>query len=199
MRIFLGSASPRRKELLASMGFEFEVVKSDIDENYPSHLKKEAIAAHIAQEKSKSLRHFLQTPNDLLICADTIVCLENDVLGKPSNPTEATEMLSRLSGKTHEVFTGVCVSTLSKTVQFSERTFVTFKKLRQEEISYYIEHFQPFDKAGSYGVQDWFGMMAVEKLDGSYTNVMGLPTLQLGTVLFEQFDLSAIHISNKKY
>jgi septum formation protein len=198
MRIFLGSASPRRKELLASMGFEFEVVKSDIDENYPSHLQKEAIAAHIAHEKSKSLSRFLQSSSDLLICADTIVCLENDVLGKPSNATEAAEMLNRLSGKTHEVFTGVCVTTISKTVQFSERTFVTFKRLRQEEINYYIENYQPFDKAGSYGVQDWFGMMAVEKLDGSYTNVMGLPTLQLGTVLFEQFQLSAIQNSGKK-
>jgi septum formation protein len=179
MRIILGSASPRRKELLGAMGYEFEVLTADIDESYPEELEKEAIAIYIAEQKAKALLPYLNTKTDLLICADTIVCLENEVLGKPISPDDAKLMLRKLSGKTHEVFTGVVIQNQEQKNSFFDRTAVTFKILSDSEIDYYVDHFKPFDKAGSYGIQDWVGMVGVEKIEGSYTNVMGLPTSKL--------------------
>lgn len=179
MRIILGSASPRRKELLGAMGYEFEVLTADIDESYPEELEKEAIAIYIAEQKAKALLPYLNTKTALLICADTIVCLENEVLGKPISPDDAKLMLRKLSGKTHEVFTGVVIQNQEQKNSFFDRTAVTFKILSDSEIDYYVDHFKPFDKAGSYGIQDWVGMVGVEKIEGSYTNVMGLPTSKL--------------------
>ncbi len=179
MRIILGSASPRRKELLGAMGYEFEVLTADIDESYPEELEKEAIAIYIAEQKAKALLPYLNTKTDLLICADTIVCLDNEVLGKPTGSEDAKSMIRKLSGKTHEVFTGVVIQNQEQKKSFFDRTAVTFKYLSDSEIDYYVDRFKPYDKAGSYGIQDWVGMVGVEKIEGSYTNVMGLPTSKL--------------------
>jgi septum formation protein len=179
MRIILGSASPRRKELLGAMGYEFEVLTADIDESYPEELEKEAIAIYIAEQKAKALLPYLNTKTDLLICADTIVCLDNEVLGKPTGSEDAKSMIRKLSGKTHEVFTGVVIQNQEQKKSFFDRTAVTFKYLSDSEIDYYVDRFKPYDKAGSYGIQDWIGMVGVEKIEGSYTNVMGLPTSKL--------------------
>lgn len=179
MRIILGSASPRRKELLGAMGYEFEVLTADIDESYPEELEKEAIAIYIAEQKAKALLPYLNTKTDLLICADTIVCIDNEVLGKPTGSEDAKSMIRKLSGKTHEVFTGVVIQNQEQKKSFFDRTAVTFKYLSDSEIDYYVDRFKPYDKAGSYGIQDWVGMVGVEKIEGSYTNVMGLPTSKL--------------------
>ena len=179
MRIILGSASPRRKALLGAMGYEFEVLTADIDESYPEELEKEAIAIYIAEQKAKALLPYLNTKTDLLICADTIVCLDNEVLGKPTGSEDAKSMIRKLSGKTHEVFTGVVIQNQEQKKSFFDRTAVTFKYLSDSEIDYYVDRFKPYDKAGSYGIQDWVGMVGVEKIEGSYTNVMGLPTSKL--------------------
>ncbi len=176
--IVLGSASPRRKALLKEAGFNFSILTADIDESFPSHLQAHEIPLYLSQQKAK---HLLPNLNEkqLLITADTIVWLQNHALNKPANFTEAYSMLSELSGKTHEVYTAVCISNHNKQVDFFVKTTVQFKELNHEEISYYITTFQPYDKAGAYGAQDWIGLTAIENLNGSYFNVMGLPVKEL--------------------
>lgn len=173
--LVLGSQSPRRKELLAGLGFEFIVKVKDTAEDYPADLKVELVPEYLAQLKANALLAEL-AEDELLICADTIVLLDGEIIGKPTSVADATEILKKLSGKTHQVITGVFIGSKSQQVTFSDTTLVSFKAIPEADIAYYIEHYQPFDKAGSYGIQEWIGYAFVEKLEGSYANVMGLPT-----------------------
>ena len=184
-KIILASGSPRRQELLAGLDIDFEVKTiPDIDESYPETLKKEEIPAYLAKQKARAYQKYLEE-NTLLITADTIVLLKGNVYGKPKNEKEAKEMLQALSGQTHEVITGVCLTGIKKQQTFSVSSQVQFAELREEEIIYYVEKYKPFDKAGAYGVQEWIGYIGVEKLNGSFYNVMGLPVRVLYTYLKE--------------
>lgn len=178
-QIILGSQSPRRSELLKNLGLNFTIAPiKDIDESYPETLTGENIPLYIATQKAEAYRSSLQS-NSLLITADTIVYLNNKVLGKPKDEAEAMSMLRQLSGKNHYVFTGVALTSLQKQRCFSVKTQVTFAHLSREEIEYYVKTYKPFDKAGAYGVQEWIGYIAVKSINGSYFNVMGLPLQKL--------------------
>ena len=171
----LGSGSPRRKELLAGIGVNFEIRTKDTDEVYPEHLAPQEVPLYLAALKAAALLDEL-AENEVVICADTVVILDNGIMGKPADREDAIRMLSRLAGRTHEVVTGVFMGNSERQISQADSTLVTFGELTREEIEQYIEQHKPFDKAGSYGVQEWMGYVAVEKLVGSYTNVMGLPT-----------------------
>lgn len=175
--ILLASKSPRRHELMKLMGLDFEVVLKDVDESYPQELLPAEVAVYIAEKKAAA---FVQERQDhLVITADTIVAYKNEILGKPEDATHAVEMLSKLSGTNHQVYTGVSISFEERIYSFFDVTEVFFKAITAEEIEHYVNNYNPFDKAGSYGIQDWIGFIAVEKIIGSYTNVMGLPTEKL--------------------
>lgn len=175
MKLILGSKSPRRKELLASIGYDFEVRTKDTDESHPEDLPIEEVAEYIAQLKADDLKEELKE-DEILICADTTVEIDTILLGKPTNALEAEKMLTLLSGKTHIVTTGVVLVSSEMEISFSVKTEVTFKSLSIDEIRYYISNYKPFDKAGSYGIQEWIGYIGIEKINGSYNNVVGLPT-----------------------
>lgn len=178
-KIKLASNSPRRKELLAGLGLDFEVkLLPGIDESYPERLPGEEIPVYIARKKAEAYRRDIG-PDELIITADTIVYIDGQVLGKPADAEEARRMLRQLSGRTHQVITGVCLTTADRQKAFSAVTDVTFDTLGDEEIDYYIEHYRPYDKAGAYGVQEWIGFVGVSRLEGSYFNVMGLPVQRL--------------------
>ena len=182
-KIILASNSPRRKELLSGLGVDYEVkTLPDVDESYPDGLSGEEIAKHIARGKAEAYRSLIQA-DELVITADTIVWLDGTVMGKPKDEEEAKDMLMRLSGKTHQVITGVCLTTASTQKTFATVTDVTFATLTDEEVDYYVTRYQPMDKAGSYGVQEWIGFVGVENLSESYFNVMGLPIQRLYTEL----------------
>lgn len=179
--IILASNSPRRRELLAGLGVPFEVkVLPDIEENYPADLPVADIAEYIAREKADAYRQLIGK-HDLVITADTIVVVGDEVMGKPHDADDACRMLRKLSNRTHQVITGVCLTTADKQRQFSVKTDVTFKSLSEEEIAHYVNHYQPFDKAGAYGIQEWIGYIGVTSLQGSYFNVMGLPVQRIYT------------------
>lgn len=181
--IVLASNSPRRKELLAGLGIKFDVrVLPDIDESYPATLSAKDTAEYIAEKKAAAYRKSM-AEDELIITADTVVIVDNEVLGKPANGSEAHKMLQKLSGRTHQVVTGVCLMTQTQTVHFSVETDVTFKKLTDGETDYYIENYKPFDKAGAYGIQEWIGYIGCTGLRGSYYNVMGLPVQRIYTEL----------------
>ena len=173
----LGSNSPRRRELLAGLGIDFEVrVAKDVDESYPATLVAEQIPLYISQQKAKA---YVLSPDDVLITADTIVWLDGCVLGKPVDEADAVRMLHQLSGRTHQVFTGVTIRFDDETHSFAAASDVTFDSLTDEEINYYVKNFRPLDKAGAYGIQEWIGYVGVTGLHGSYFNVMGLPVQKL--------------------
>ena len=173
--VVLASNSPRRKELLAGLGLEYEVkVLPDIDESYPATLQAEDIPLYLSQKKADAYLSGM-AENDLLITADTIVWLDGRVLGKPKDEAEAREMLRALSGRKHEVITGVSLTTRMFRKSFSSVSEVVFSELDEEEIEWYVSRYRPMDKAGAYGVQEWIGYIGVESLSGSYSNVMGLP------------------------
>ena len=177
--IILASNSPRRRELLAGLDLDFEVrVLPDIAESYPADLPVNEIAQYIAAEKAAAYLPSISS-DDLVITADTIVVVGNEVLGKPKDETDARRMLNAISGRTHQVITGVCLTTIECQRQFSVSTDVTFKTLTEEEISYYISKYKPYDKAGAYGIQEWIGYVGVTRLEGSYFNVMGLPVQRI--------------------
>lgn len=178
-KIILASNSPRRRELLSGLGVDYEVkIVPGIDETYPESLNGEEIPVYIAQEKANAYRASLQ-PDELVITADTIVYVDGMVLGKPVDEADACRMLRMLSGRTHQVITGVCLTTTAFQKSFASVTEVTFDALSDEEIGYYVEKYRPMDKAGSYGVQEWIGFVGVTGLKGSYYNVMGLPVQRL--------------------
>ena len=182
--IILASNSPRRKELLAGLGIDFSVkTLPDIDESYPSDLVGEQISLYISKEKADAYIP-LMADDEMVITADTIVYLHNDdgtgtVLGKPTDTNDARHMLRMLSGRQHQVITGVTICTKKKTRSFAVTSLVSFANLSDEEIDYYISHYRPFDKAGAYGIQEWIGFIGVNGLSGSYFNVMGLPVQRL--------------------
>ncbi len=176
--VLLGSASPRRKQLLENLGITFSIVAINVEENYSSNLKAEEIPTFLSAKKSDAYAGPL-SKEDLLITADTTVWLNGEALNKPTDATDAFKMLKSLSGKMHQVFTGVTIRTSENKITFHDETKVYFKNLSDEEIHYYINNYQPFDKAGAYGAQDWIGLIAIQKIEGSYFNVMGLPVHRL--------------------
>ena len=178
-KVILASNSPRRKELLAGLGVDYEVrTLPDVDESYPDTLQGADIPLYIAKEKADAYVAMMQ-PGELMITADTIVWLDGKVLGKPRDREDALQMLRTMSGRTHEVFTGVCITTTDWHRSFTAQTEVRFATLSEEEIAYYVDNFQPMDKAGAYGVQEWIGFIGVENISGSYYNIMGLPVQKL--------------------
>ena len=178
-KVLLASNSPRREELLRGIDIDFEIkVLPNIDESYPVDLPSEEVAEFVALKKASSYINNLQK-DELMITADTVVILDNKIYGKPVNKEEAKKMLSDLSGKTHHVISGVCLTSTIKQSSFSVVSKVVFSILTNEEIEYYIERYAPFDKAGSYGVQEWIGYIGVEHINGSYFNIMGLPIQRL--------------------
>ena len=176
--IILGSASPRRKELLTDLGLIFSIQTIDKEETFSTTIKKEEIAEFLAKQKSEFLSENLQQ-NDLLITADTIVSFKNELLNKPKTKEEAFKTLNKLSENTHKVITGICLKSKKKEIVFSVTTLVTFKALSENEIHHYINKYNPYDKAGAYGIQDWIGKIGVNHINGSYTNVVGLPISEL--------------------
>ncbi|MEX0987334.1 MAG: Maf family nucleotide pyrophosphatase [Bacteroidales bacterium] len=177
--IILASGSPRRQELLKGAGFNFELFTDfEVEESFPADLEGKEIALYLAMKKSLAIPRKLNQ-QEILITADTVVCQGKQLLDKPGNEQEARATLQQLSGQSHHVHTGVCLRSLQKTIEFSASTKVTFGMLSEKEINYYIRHFNPFDKAGAYGIQEWIGFVGVEKISGSYFNVMGLPVNML--------------------
>lgn len=174
-KILLASKSPRRHEILSKCDLEFEVVNIEANEDFPSVLKNEEVCEYLALHKAN---HYLPiiNNNEVLVTADTIVCIDNLVLNKPANSKEAFEMLSRLSGRIHDVYTGVCIKNANKTHVFHDVTEVEFYPLTEVQIMSYIKNCQPYDKAGSYGIQDWMGYLGVKRINGCYFNVMGFPS-----------------------
>lgn len=177
--IILASNSPRRKELLRGLDIAFDVrVQPDIAEDYPADTAPADVAAYISREKANAYKDTI-AENELIITADTVVIVGNEILGKPHDDAEAKDMLHKISGRKHQVVTGVCLTTTEKQHCFSVSTDVTFKNLKEEEIDYYIETYSPLDKAGAYGIQEWIGYIGVTALEGSYFNVMGLPVQRI--------------------
>ncbi|MDY3548753.1 Maf family protein [Riemerella anatipestifer] len=174
MKLYLASQSPRRKELLNQLGFNFEVVSINCDEIYPKDLEINKIASYLSELKANTFRPLSE--GEVLLTADTIVTFDNKVLGKPENETEAKEMLKNLSGNNHNVYTSVCIKTPTESLTLTDKATVYFSHLTDEEISYYIKNYKPFDKAGAYGIQEWLGMAKIEKVEGSFYTIMGLPT-----------------------
>lgn len=179
-KIFLASGSPRRQNLLKEMGFTFEVRLKEVDEDYPDSMHSNEVAEYLANKKNSA---YDIGENEILITADSIVIHEGDILNKPDSKEQALSYLKRISGNVHEVITGVCIRSSEKTVSFSDTTTVHTQLVSEEEILYYIENYQPFDKAGAYGIQEWFGHNKIHKIQGSYTNIMGLPTAKVYEVL----------------
>jgi len=174
--LILASQSPRRQELLRGLNIPFSVQAIDVEENYPAGIPVEEIPRYLAEKKADA---YSLDENTMLITADTIVCLDNKVLEKPRDKADAVRMLSELSGKTHEVITGVCIRTRAKCKTFSEISRVRFAELSAEEIEFYVENYRPYDKAGAYGIQEWIGYIGVEHIEGSFYNIMGLPIQRL--------------------
>ena len=178
-KVILASGSPRRRELMAGLGVNYEVrILPDVDESYPDTLQGEEIPLYIAKEKADAYIPMMQ-PDELIITADTIVWLDGKVLGKPRDREDALQMLRTMSGRTHKVFTGVCITTTDWQRRFTAQTEVRFATLSEDEIIYYVDNFKPMDKAGAYGVQEWIGFIGVENISGSYYNIMGLPVQKL--------------------
>ncbi len=177
-KIILASASPRRQQLLRELGLKFEIVIREYDETFPEGLNGEEIARFIANRKALSFKNEI-SDNEIIITADTIVWCNNNVLGKPVDHSDAIRILREISDNTHEVITGVSILSRSRELTFTETTRVTFKAISEEEISYYINNFKPYDKAGAYGIQEWIGIIACSHIEGSYFNVVGLPVQRL--------------------
>lgn len=177
--VILSSASPRRKQLLKELGIKFKVQVKEVDESYPIGYPVEKVAQYISEIKAAAFHINEIKNNTLIITADTVVALGHTILGKPSNHQHAIQMLKTLSGKKHRVITGITLRTIDKRHSFSVNTEVYFKYLSNREINFYVNKFEPFDKAGAYGIQEWIGHAAIEKIEGSYFNVMGLPTHRL--------------------
>ncbi|NOQ71982.1 MAG: septum formation protein Maf [Crocinitomix sp.] len=183
-RIILASQSPRRHELLSGLNVEFEVRTKDVDETYPQDLKAEDVPTYLAEKKADAF-HDLLDKETIIITADTIVIQNGEILEKPLSVNDAKSMISKLSGNTHTVVTGVCIQSRKKKMLFSDVTEVQFEELSADEIQYYVHRYQPFDKAGSYGVQEWIGYVGIKHLAGSYYNVMGLPVHKVYAALKE--------------
>lgn len=183
MKLLLASQSPRRKELLSSLGFDFEVVKIDCEEILSEDIKTGEAAAYLSDLKASAFRKL--TDDEVLLTADTIVAIDNQILGKPKDEHEAKHMLRLLSGKTHQVYTGITIKSVNKTWTETDVADVEFNEITDDEIEYYIQNYRPFDKAGSYGIQEWLGMTKISKMSGSFYTIMGLPTHLVYKILKE--------------
>lgn len=188
--LILASNSPRRQELMRQAGYEFQVVTYDFEEVIPEGLEAREAAKYLAVEKNKFYRSKLE--NQVIITADTTVVLGDTVYNKPKDRNEAIEMIQAFSGKTHEVVSGVCISSLEKGTAFAVTTRVTFSEVTQKEIEYYIDKYEPYDKAGAYGIQEWIGLTKIPSIEGSYLNVVGLPIQEVSKVLKEVFGIDSI-------
>ena len=177
-KLILASASPRRQQLMKDAGFTFEVRLKNVEEKYPQELHLENVPEYLSKVKASAFREELKA-DEVLITADTVVCIHDRILGKPADRKEAISMLQELSGNRHLVVTGVSVTTRTKQLSFSSRTDVFFKHLSNEEIEFYVDTYKPFDKAGAYGIQEWIGYIGIERIEGSFYNVMGLPVQKL--------------------
>ena len=178
INIILASGSPRRQQFFKEMDLHYTIRLKEIEEIYPEHLQAEEITNFLAKLKASAFENELEE-NDVLVTSDTIVWLNGKALGKPKDYDDAFKMLQQLANQTHEVITSVCLKSIDKTDVFHCVTKVTFANLSDEAIQYYLDNYQPFDKAGSYGIQDWIGLIGISKIEGSYTNVVGLPTEML--------------------
>jgi septum formation protein len=178
-RLILASQSPRRQYLMREVGLEFEVLTTNVKEIYPEDLPPAGVARYLAELKADSFDTSRQPDYSVIITADTIVYIDREILGKPDNYHEAVEMLRKLSGRKHEGITAVCLKSREKRKTFHVVSSVYFKELTMDEIDYYIENFQPFDKAGGYGIQEWIGYIGISKIEGSFFNIMGLPVKEL--------------------
>ena len=192
MHLILASNSPRRKELLAGLGLDFDVrVIKDIDETYPPELPVEQIPVYISGQKAQAYQQYIKD-DELVITADTVVIVGKEVLGKPHDHEEACEMLRMISGRAHQVITGVCLTSRTIHRTLSVSTDVTFKSLSEQEIAYYVDKYKPYDKAGAYGIQEWIGYIGVTALQGSYFNVMGLPVQRIWQELIDIYGLDSL-------
>jgi septum formation protein len=176
--LILSSKSPRRQLLLKELGWDYTVKVIEVEEIYPPYLKREEVPLFLSKLKASAFTDTL-TDNDILITGDTVVCIDNLILGKPLDYADAVRILKLISGRKHEVITGICLKSASKEISFHVVTDVFFKVLSETEIHYYLENYKPYDKAGAYGIQEWIGLIGVEKIQGSYFNVMGLPIKEL--------------------
>ena len=188
MRLILASRSSRRKQLLEKVGFSFLVHHIDIKESFPATIPVSDIAEFLAKKKNNMYKKIFQ--NDIILTADTMVIYDEQVLGKPKNFVEAKESLLTLSNNIHEVFTGVCISNKEKNIHFTSKTQVKFCTITHKEVDFYLSNYQPYDKAGSYGIQEWIGLIGIEWIKGSYYNVMGLPIDKVYKVLVKDFAFS---------
>lgn len=186
-KLLLGSKSPRRRNLLREAGFKFEILPAiETDETFPADMPHTEVPVYLAEEKAKVYAHYI-TSNEIIITADTIVSLNNEILGKPVDIDDAKALLQKISGNCHEVVSGVCISSLSNKKKFNAITKVYFKDLTTSEIDYYLKHYKPLDKAGAYGIQEWIGYIGVKAIEGSFYNVMGLPIQKLYSELINFF------------
>jgi septum formation protein len=183
-KIILASASPRRKALLKEAGFQFEIKVKQVDEDFPSQLKRAEVALYLSAKKAEAYNEEVEN-GFIVITADTIVCVDDEILNKPADATEAFSMLQQLSGRAHDVITAVCIRANNKFDNFYVTTKVTFREITDNEINFYIQNFQPFDKAGAYGIQEWIGLVAITKIEGSYNNVVGLPVAEVYSRLIQ--------------
>ena len=185
--LILASNSPRRQQILKDAGFDFDVFTRDFDESFPEDLSALEVAQYLAVQKNKNYRPL--KPDSTIITSDTTVICDNLVLNKPANKDEAIQMLSMLSGRTHKVVSGVCISSPEKTMAFSDSTSVTFETISIDEMEFYVENYRPYDKAGAYGIQEWIGMTKISSITGSYFTVMGLPIHRVYEVLLNEFGI----------
>ncbi|MDE5574421.1 MAG: Maf family nucleotide pyrophosphatase [Bacteroidales bacterium] len=191
-KLVLGSSSPRRKDLLSSLGFEFEVMSKEVDESYPLSIPRESVPEYLAHLKSMAFTDEELPENYLLITADTMVLLENKPFHKPKDRDQAIRTLYSLSGQTHKVITGLSIRSKEKQYTFSVESKVSFRVFTLEEIEYYVDTYKPYDKAGAYGIQEWIGYVGIESVEGSFYNVMGLPTQRLYRVLSEIYNKTVL-------
>ncbi len=177
--IILASQSPRRRHLLKQLGIEFTEIHAEVDESFPAGMEPDEIAIHIAEKKADHFHELLENPANIVITADTLVLVNGQILGKPGGKEEARQMLGTLSGNMHQVVTGICIRSRDKSRTFTSWTDVYFKELTAEEIEHYLSEYEPYDKAGAYGIQEWIGYIGITRIEGSYFNVMGLPVQRL--------------------
>jgi len=177
--IILASRSPRRRYLLKQLGLDFTEISAEVDESFPEGLTPDETAIYLAEKKADHFSELLENPKNILITADTLVLIDNRILGKPEGKKGAIEMLQTLSGSMHQVVTGICLRSRDKSLSFTSWTDVFFKDLSEEEIDHYLENYKPYDKAGAYGIQEWIGYIGITRIEGSYFNVMGLPVQRL--------------------
>ncbi len=193
-KLIVASNSPRRQELMRQAGFEFDVFTLDVDEAVEEAMPAMDVALFLAQKKNKAYRQ--QLASEVVLTADTVVVCDGEMLGKPKNAEDARRMLRMLCGGVHEVVSGVCISSADRQVAFDDTTHVYFKAVSDQEIDYYIDSYRPFDKAGAYGIQEWIGMIAIDKIEGSYYNVVGLPIHKVYAQLRDTFGITPLKLVN---